>query len=113
MPDETLSVGDLAVRLERGSVVVIDVRPAEQVVEGSIPGSWPVGITELPVRLRDADDPLHRRLRRDAAVVALVAGDGERWTSARSMFDEVGVGVVRVDGEVRAWSRAGRPMNRG
>ncbi|GLZ48352.1 hypothetical protein Acsp06_45370 [Actinomycetospora sp. NBRC 106375] len=110
---QDLPVADLAAGLEARSVVLLDVRPVEDVAAGHIPGSWPVALAVLPLRLRDVDDPLQVRLRTSAALVALVAGDEGRLAAARALLAEIGVEAVGVTGEVVAWSRAGRPLNRG
>lgn len=111
-----LQVADLAIGLAGGTVLLLDVRSPEDVAHGHIPGSWPVAIGTLPARIRDPDDPLHARLRhRPPAVttIAVVAGGPTRLDTAFALLAEVGITAVGVVGEVAAWSRAGRPLNRG
>jgi rhodanese-related sulfurtransferase len=110
---EQLTVADLAIGLEQGQIVMIDVRPAPDVAAGHIPGAWVVEMTALAARLRDPDDPLFLRLRGWSSPVALIAGDHDRFQAAVAMFAEVGTAVSGVPGEVSAWSRQGRPLNRG
>ena len=81
---------------------LLDGRSPEDVAHGHIPGSWPVAIGTLPARLRDADDPLHARLRhRPPAVttVAVVAGGPTRLDIALALLAEVGIAAVGVVGE--------------
>ena len=108
-----LPVAELAIGLESRSILLLDVRPVEDVAAGHIPGSWPVALAVLPLRLRDVDDPLQHRLRASGLRVALVAGDERRLSAARAILAEVAVEATGVVGEVDAWSRAGRPLNRG
>jgi len=111
--DQQLSIADLAIELETRKILLLDVRSGEDVAKGHIPGAWPVTLAVLPLRLRDLDDPLHHRLGSVGARVALVAGDEDRLVAARAMLAEVGIEALAVAGEVAAWSRAGRPLNRG
>lgn len=111
--DQEVSVAELAIELETRKILLLDVRDGEDVAAGHIPGAWPVALSVLPLRLRDLDDPLHHRLGSVGARVALVAGDEDRLAAARAMLAEIGVAALAVVGEVAAWSRAGRPLNRG
>ncbi|MEJ2863792.1 rhodanese-like domain-containing protein [Actinomycetospora flava] len=111
--DQELSVAELAIELETRRILLLDVRDGEDVAVGHIPGAWPVSLAALPLRLRDLDDPLHHKLGTVRARVALVAGDEDRLLVARAMLAEVGVDALAVAGGVAAWSRAGRPLNRG
>ncbi len=60
--ERELSVDELAFALERGEMVVLDVRDGPAFAAGHIPGSWPVALSGLPARLRDPDDALWQRL---------------------------------------------------
>lgn len=113
MAGELLSVADLAAALEKSAVVLLDVRPAHEFSAGHIPGSWPVPITDLPARIRDPLDDPCRRLRDRSALVAVVAGGADQLGSATTMLAEIHIDAYGVAGEVRAWSRSGRPLNRG
>jgi rhodanese-related sulfurtransferase len=108
---------ELARGLERGQVALIDVRTAEAFASGHIPGSWPVALMSLPARLRDPDDELWKRLfgssSGDRVRVCVVADAVEDASAAVSMLAEVAlIDVQIVKGGIRAWSAAGRPLNR-
>lgn len=112
MPDE-IAIADLAILLEQGEVLVIDVRGDDRFARGHIPGSWAVGLGVLPARLRDPDDRLHQQIAAPAARLAVVAEDDHELGAARALLAEVGLRAQSVTGGVAAWSRAGRPLNRG
>lgn len=108
-----LSVDELAVALDHGGVLLVDVRCSEDVVDAHIPGSWLVPAAALGERVRDPDDAFFHALQRAAGPVAVVAGDDDRFAATAAMLAEVSVEAVAVAGEVAAWDRAGRPLNRG
>jgi rhodanese-related sulfurtransferase len=116
-----MSVDDLAIVLEQGQVVVVDVREHDQFVRAHIPGSWPADLAGLAERLRDSGDPLWQRLFAPAPAgvggaptpVCVVVDDDDRRDAATALLTEVGLNPSVVRGGVRAWSAAGRPLNRG
>jgi rhodanese-related sulfurtransferase len=63
---EAIDGRELRARLDRGDVVVVDVRPAEEYASGHIPGSRSIPIEELEERLEE--------LPRDREVVAYCRG---------------------------------------
>lgn len=107
------SIDQLAIALEQNEVLLVDVRPTEDVAAGHLPGSCLVPMAALAARLRDIDDPLHQRLTRDSPPVAVIAGDVTTREAAAAVFAEIGIESIGVAGEVRAWSRQGRPLNSG
>ncbi|GAA4880105.1 rhodanese-like domain-containing protein [Actinomycetospora straminea] len=112
---QEMSVHELAAGLERRDVVLLDVRDAEHFAVGHIPGSVPVSLPELPGRLRDPDDELWARLfgaRRPVFNRVCIVGDAERSIDAVAILGEVGIESSVVAGGTRAWSAAGRPLNR-
>ena len=112
MSDE-IAVADLAIGLEQGEILVVDVRPDDEVTAGHIPGALIIGMTSLAAWLRDPAEGLIRARRDGHTSVAVIAGCAARFGAARAMFAEVGTVVVGVRGEVAAWRREGRPLNRG
>lgn len=50
---EAVTAGELARRLEEGSVIVLDVRPVEEYHAGHIPGALCVPLAELKQRLKE------------------------------------------------------------
>ena len=112
---QEMSVHELAQGLERRDVVLLDVRDAEQIAFGHIPGSLPIRLSELPGRLRDPDDELWARLfgpRRPVPLRVSVLGDAERTVDAVAILGELGVESYVVTGGTRAWAAAGHPLNR-
>ena len=112
---QEMSVHELAEGLERRDVVLLDVRDAEQFAAGHIPGSLPVPLTDLPGRLRNPDDELWARLfgaRHPMLIRVGIVGDAERSIDAIAIVGELGVECYVVTGGTRAWSAAGRPLNR-
>lgn len=112
---DDLSIDDLAIVIEQGQVVLLDVRHPDRFLAGHIPGSLTVPLRTLPERIRDADDPLWSKLQgaSTSASIAVVADDGTETAASVAMLAEVGLPAVVVRGGVLAWSRAGRPLNRG
>src|SRR5262249_39796967 len=103
---EIIGRDELAARLDRGEVVVLDVRPAAEYAAGHIAGARSVPVTELRRRLRalpeDADVVAYCRgpycVYADEAVRGL-AGGGDRGR--------------RLAGGVPAWMRGGPPIAAG
>lgn len=98
----TIDRGELRTRLERGEVVVVDVRPPPEYAAGHLPGAVHVPPDQLD-RLRD--------LPRDREVVAYCRGpycvyadDAVRWLLAR------GRRAVRLEDGLPEWRRAGGPV---
>lgn len=113
---QEISVDELAAALEHRRVMLIDIRDAERFAVGHIPGSWSVALALLPGRLRDPDDELWDRLfgpDRASAGVSLVCDGDEDGAHASAILAELGLPTRLVTGGVRAWSAAGRPLNRG
>lgn len=100
---EPVRHGELAERLARGDVTVIDVRPAPEYEAGHIAGARSVPLDELTERLRE--------LPRDAEVVAYCRGpycvfadDAVRELRRR------GFRARRLADGFPEWRRAGRPV---
>ncbi len=103
---EPVRHGELAERLGRGDVTVIDVRPAPEYEAGHIAGARSVPLDELTERLRE--------LPRDAEVVAYCRGaycvfadDAVRELRRR------GFRARRLEDGFPEWRRAGRPVEGG
>jgi rhodanese-related sulfurtransferase/DNA-binding MarR family transcriptional regulator len=103
---EVISRDELAARLARGEVLVLDVRPAAEYAVGHIAGARSVPVTELRRRLR--------ALPPDADVVAYCRGpycvyadDAVRELTRR------GYRARRLTGGFPEWKRAGLPVAAG
>jgi rhodanese-related sulfurtransferase len=103
---ETLTADQLTERIERGSVVVLDVRPIAEFEAGHIAGARSIPIDELPGALAD--------LPRSREIVAYCRGpycvyadDAVRLLAVR------GLRAWRLDDGFPEWRRAGRPTESG
>jgi len=100
---EPISPEELAERVERGEVTVVDVRPADEFVAGHIPGaiSLPLG------RLRTEADALPR----DQEVVAYCRGPYcVLSVEAAEILRRRGYRVRRLDSGLPDWDRLGLPV---
>ena len=102
---EPVGRDELARRIERGEVVVIDVRPREEYEAGHVPGALSVPLPELRRRLR--------AIPRDREVIAycrgpLCAFSGEAVALLRSR----GYRARRLEDGLPEWAEAGFPVER-
>jgi rhodanese-related sulfurtransferase len=103
---QTLTRGELADRLRRGEVVLIDVRPPAEYRSGHIPGAVSVPIDQLAAQMDD--------MGKDRDVVAYCRGaycvfadDAVRSLAAR------GFTAARLEDGFPEWARAGLPVESG
>lgn len=102
---EPVSRKELTERIERGDVVVVDVRPAEEYAAGHIPGAESVPIDELAERLDELPD--------DVEVVAYCRGPYCVLSSqAVGLLREHGRSARRLADGLPEWSVAGLPVER-
>ena len=108
---ENLTVDQVATELERGDVLLVDLRePGERVQHGVIPGAVaaPRGMLEFwadPASAyhRPEFDPGHR--------VILHCASGGRSALAAETLRQLGYeNVAHLDGGLNAWKAAGRPV---
>ena len=99
-PVEAIGRAELLTRLERGDVVVVDLRPSREFDAGHLPGAVSIPIDELEARLADLPD--------DAEVVAYCRGrfcafahEGVR------ILHTAGRRAVRLDEGLPEWRLAG------
>ncbi|HEX9697276.1 MAG TPA: metalloregulator ArsR/SmtB family transcription factor [Actinomycetota bacterium] len=103
--DEMEPVGqaELARRLRRGDVVVLDVRPAEEYEAGHIPGAQSIPLGELGRRLKD--------LPRNAEIVAYCRGPYcVLAPEALGLLRKKGFHVRRLADGFPEWRLAGLPV---
>jgi rhodanese-related sulfurtransferase len=103
---ETLTAHQLAERIERGSVVVLDVRPTAEFAAGHIAGARSIPIDELPVALAD--------LPRSREIVAYCRGPYCVYADdAVRLLTKRGLRARRLDDGFPEWRRAGHPTASG
>jgi rhodanese-related sulfurtransferase/DNA-binding HxlR family transcriptional regulator len=100
---ETIGVDELALRLEQGDVVLLDVRPRAEHAAAHIPGARHVDL--------DALGDLASSLSADADVVAYCRGPYCVFAhDAVRLLAERGVRARRLDGGLPEWRRADHPV---
>jgi rhodanese-related sulfurtransferase len=99
-----LTPDQLAERIKAGKVRVIDVRTAEEVAEGMIPGAEHMPLDSFDPAKLGADD---------GREIVLYCRSGRRSTMAGAMLAEViGQPVQHLAGGITAWEAAGQPVEK-
>jgi rhodanese-related sulfurtransferase len=99
----TLSREELARRVERGEVLLIDVRPALEYQAGHLPGAVAIAVEDLPSRLGE--------LPKDRQIVAYCRGRYCLFADeAVAVLRRHGFDAVRVEGGWPEWRAEGRPV---
>jgi rhodanese-related sulfurtransferase len=88
--------------LERGEGVVLDVRENLEWKAGRIPGALHIPLARLPTRRHE--------LPRDTTIVT-VCRSGHRGGLAARGLRHAGYRVENLAGGMKAWARAGRPLD--
>ena len=103
---ELIDPDELAVRLEGGDLVVLDVRDDDEFAESHIPGSIHLPYGELPGRQSE--------LPRDRTIAAICSG-GKRSGLAASILQREGFEHLLhvANGGVGTWRRSGHPVESG
>ncbi|WP_102125737.1 rhodanese-like domain-containing protein [Deinococcus planocerae] len=108
---ENLSADQVAAELERGDAVLVDLRePGEQDQTGVIPGAVaaPRGMLEF---WADPTSPYHRPEFDPGRRLILHCASGGRSALAADTLRQMGyTNVAHLDGGMKAWSEAGRPV---
>ena len=103
---EVVDRGELAARLRRGEVIVLDVRPGSEYEAGHIRGARSVPVTELRRHLRV--------LPKDAEVVAYCRGPYCVYADeAVRLLHKRGFQARRLEDGFPEWKRAGLPVASG
>jgi rhodanese-related sulfurtransferase/DNA-binding transcriptional ArsR family regulator len=103
---EVVDRGELAARLRRGEVIVLDVRPGSEYQAGHIPGARSVPVAELRRHLRV--------LPKDAEVVAYCRGPYCIYADeAVRVLQKRGFQARRLEDGFPEWKRAGLPVATG
>lgn len=106
-----LSVPEVAVEMEGGAVVLVDIREPDEVRrDGAIPGAVqaPRGMLEF---WADPSSPYHREEFSPSARTILYCASGGRSALAAHTLQVLGyTDVAHLDGGVKAWREQGRPL---
>ena len=97
----TTTVSDVA-----DDAVVIDVREPNEWAAGHAPGAVHIPLGDLPMRLDDLPDT-------DSGPVAVVCRSGGRSGQAVAWLAQQGFDVVNLEGGMKAWQAAGKPLSGG
>jgi len=93
-----VSVSDVA-----GDASILDVREPDEWAAGHAPGAIHIPLGELPARLAELADA-------GAGTVAVTCRGGGRSSRAVAWLTQQGYDVANLDGGMKAWQAAGRPM---
>lgn len=93
----TVFVTDLA-----DHAVLLDVREQHEWDAGHAPGAVHIPLMDLPHRLDELPD--------DSDTLAVVCRSGGRSARAVAWLVQQGFDVANLDGGMRAWAAAGKPM---
>lgn len=108
---ENLSVDQVAAELDRGDALLVDLRePNEQAQTGVIPGAIhaPRGMLEF---WADPTSPYHRSEFDPKRRIILHCASGGRSALAADTLQQMGyTNVAHLDGGIKAWAEAGRPV---
>lgn len=83
--------------------VIIDVREANEWAAGHAPNAVHIPLGDLPSRLADLPDT-------DAGTVAVTCRSGGRSSRAVAWLTQQGYDVANLDGGMKAWESAGKPL---
>ena len=82
--------------------VILDVREQDEWDAGHAPGAVHIPLGDLPSRLGDLPD--------DENTLAVVCRSGGRSSRAVAWLSQQGFDVANLDGGMRAWHGAGKPL---
>lgn len=103
---EPVSRDELAARLEEGSVVVLDVRPADEYASGHIPGALNTTLADL--------QEIIPNLKPDADIVAYCRGPYCIYADqAVAALRKQGLSARRLNGGLPEWREEGRALDTG
>lgn len=98
----TLTPEELAARLARGNVRLIDVRTDEEVAEGVIPGAEHIPLDRFDPAALGPDD--------GRAVVLYCRSDRRSAIAGAKLAEATGEPATHLEGGILAWEAAGQPV---
>ena len=97
-----MSIPQVPVTDVHDHALVLDVREQDEWDAGHAPGAVHIPLSDLPSRLGDLPD--------DTETLAVVCRSGGRSNRAAAWLTQQGFDVANVDGGMRAWHGAGKPL---
>lgn len=102
---EPVSRDELKARLRKGSVIVLDVRPADEYAAGHVPGAVSIPVSELKRRLKE--------IPKGREIVACCRGPYCVYSyDAIEILRPKGFNIRRLQGGYLEWMTAGLPVER-
>jgi rhodanese-related sulfurtransferase len=95
----TVPVSDVA-----NDAVILDVREPDEFAAGHAPGAIHIPLGDLPARLAELSGAA------DGGSVAVTCRGGGRSSRAVAWLTQQGYDVANLDGGMKAWQSAGKPM---
>lgn len=103
--ERTITAEALAARLDGPAPpTVLDVRGADEVAEGHLPGAVAIAHDQVPARLAELGAPRE---------IVLYCRSGRRARLAGESLERAGFDVVYLEGDYPSWAAAGRPVEHG
>jgi rhodanese-related sulfurtransferase len=97
-----MNVPQVSVTEVPDDAVILDVREQDEWDAGHAPSAVHIPLGELPSRLGDLPD--------DQQTLAVVCRSGGRSSRAVAWLSQQGFDVANLDGGMRAWRSAGKPL---
>jgi rhodanese-related sulfurtransferase len=97
-----LEVQQVSVSVVPDEAFMVEVRVLDEWDAGHAPGAVHIPLRDLPSRLGDLPD--------DSETLAIVCRSGGRSSRAAAWLTQQGFDVANVDGGMRAWHGAGKPL---
>jgi rhodanese-related sulfurtransferase len=94
----TVAVSNLA-----NDAIILDVREPDEWAAGHAPGAIHIPLGDLPARLAELSDT-------SPGPVAVTCRGGGRSSRAVAWLTQQGYDVANLDGGMKAWQTAGKPM---
>jgi rhodanese-related sulfurtransferase len=101
---ETITVQDLAARINAGGIDLVDVREVHEFVAGHVPGARSIPMSILPVRVNEIPK---------GSEVHVICQSGARSMQVAIWLANQGYSVVNVAGGTGTWVMAGGPVETG
>jgi rhodanese-related sulfurtransferase len=98
-----MSIPQVPVDQVADDAVILDVREQDEWDAGHAPGAVHIPLGDLPARLAELPDP-------DAGTLAVTCRGGGRSSRAVAWLTQQGYDVANLDGGMKAWQAAGKPL---